>query len=101
MNVYKIFIRKDPYFNKTDVSHNWKEKDLQICAVELGTKASKVITLSLYIAPTRDFNRFIRNIDDTLKYLYKPKDEFVISGHKNTDYFTERHRKKSSLIINI
>jgi hypothetical protein len=48
--------------------------------VELGTEASKLIILSLYKAPMGDFNQFIKNLDDTLKYLYKPKPEFLICG---------------------
>jgi hypothetical protein len=51
-----IFVRKDLYFSKIDISHNCKEKDLEICAVELETKASKLFTLSLYRVPTGDPN---------------------------------------------
>jgi hypothetical protein len=46
---------------------------MEICAVELETATFKLIILSLYTAPSGDFNRFITNLEDTLKYLYKPK----------------------------
>jgi hypothetical protein len=68
-----IFVRKYPYFNKIDISHNSREKDLEICAVEIETKATKSIIFCLYRAPTGDFNQFIECLDDTLKLLYKPK----------------------------
>jgi hypothetical protein len=71
-----------------------KKKNWEICAVELETEASKLIILSLYRAPTGDFNRFIKNVDDTLKYLYKPKAEFLICGDINTDYLIESSQKK-------
>jgi hypothetical protein len=80
--------------NKIDILQNCGEKDLEICAVELETKASKFIILSLYRAPTGDFNQFLKKLDDTLKYLHKPKVEFLICGDINTDYLLESNRKK-------
>jgi hypothetical protein len=47
-----IFVRKDLNANKIGISHYCTEKDLEICAVELETEASKLIILSLYRAPT-------------------------------------------------
>jgi hypothetical protein len=57
-----IFVQKCLYFSQIDISHNCKEKDLEICAVELETKASRLIILNLYRAPTGNFNRFIKNL---------------------------------------
>jgi len=33
-----IFVRKTLYFRNFNISHNCKEKDLEICAVELETR---------------------------------------------------------------
>jgi hypothetical protein len=38
-----IFIKKDKCFNKTDISHHCKEQNLEICAVQLETKACNLI----------------------------------------------------------
>jgi exonuclease III len=89
-----MFVRKDLYFNKTDISHNSREKDLEICAVEIETKATKLIIFCLCRAPTGDFNQFINHLDDTLKLFDKPKAEFLICGDINTDYLIESNRKK-------
>jgi exonuclease III len=94
-----IFVRKDLNAIKIDNSHNCTEKDLEICAVELETETSKLIILSLYRAPTGDFNWFIKNLDDTLKYLYKPKAEFLMCGDINTNYLIESNQKKSTVLI--
>jgi hypothetical protein len=88
-----IFVRKDLYFSDFDISYNCKEKDLEICAFQLETEVSKLITLSLYGAPTGDFNRCIKKHDDTLKHLTKPKSELLICGDINTNYLTESNRK--------
>jgi hypothetical protein len=67
-------------------------------AVELETGASKLIVLSIYTAPT-DFNQFLKKLDDTLKYLYKPKTEFLICGDINTDYLLDSSRKKTFIFL--
>ena len=84
-----FFDRKDQYFRKINISHDYKEKYLEICAIELETKSSKLIILSLYGVPTRDFNQFVKNLDDALKHTHKPKMEFLIYGDINTDYLTQ------------
>jgi hypothetical protein len=68
-----FFFRKDLCFRNFNISHDYKEKDLEICAVELETRSSKLIILLFYRAPTGDFNQFIQNLHDTLKHLYKPR----------------------------
>jgi len=36
-----IFVHKDIHVNKIDISSNYEEKDLEICAVELESEASQ------------------------------------------------------------
>jgi hypothetical protein len=84
---------------KIDISHNCREKDLEICAVELETEASKLIVLSIYRVPTGDFNQFLKKLDDNLKYLHKPKTEFLLCGNINIDYLLESNRKKLFIFI--
>jgi hypothetical protein len=62
-----VFLFEDLYSSKIDISHNCKVKDLEIYAVELETKASKLIILSLYKVPTGDFNQFIKKLDDNFE----------------------------------
>jgi hypothetical protein len=61
---------------------------LNIYAVELETKSSKFIILSFYSA-YRVSNQFIKNLDDALKHLYKPKVELLIYEDINTVYLIE------------
>jgi hypothetical protein len=35
-----IFVKKDQFFNKTDISYLCKEQDLEICAIQLETKTT-------------------------------------------------------------
>jgi hypothetical protein len=57
-------------------------------------KHPDLIISSLYRAPTGDFNQFIKNLDDALIHVYKPKAEFLVCGNINTDYLIENNRKK-------
>jgi hypothetical protein len=43
-----ICVRKDQNVNKIDILQNCREKDLEICAVELETGESKLVVLSIY-----------------------------------------------------
>jgi exonuclease III len=96
-----IFVRKDQCFNKTDISHHCKEQDLAICAIQLDIKTCKLIIISLYRAPSGDFNQFLKRLDTTLKYLYNPKSEILICGDININYLNESNQKKqmNSLLI--
>jgi exonuclease III len=88
-----IFVEKDQCFNKTDISQHSKEQDFEICAIQLETKTSNIIILSLYRAPSGDFYQFLRGLDATLKYLYNPKTECLICGDINIDYLNENYHK--------
>jgi hypothetical protein len=80
-----IFVREDQIYNKIDISCHCKEQVLEICAIQLETKASALIILSLYAAPSGDFNQFIKRLHATLKYLYNPKSGLLICGDINVD----------------
>ena len=55
-----IFVLKEMHFSKINISHNCKEKYLEICAIELETVSPKLIILSLYRGPTGDFNQLTK-----------------------------------------
>jgi len=88
-----IFVHKDLYFSKINTSPNCKEKDLESCAFKLETKSSKLIILNLCRASTGVFNQFIKTLEGALKYLYKPKAEFLICGDINMSYNIESNKK--------
>jgi exonuclease III len=87
------FIRTDQHFSKIDISHHCKEQDFEICAIQLVTKTSNLIILSLY-RDCSDVNEFLRRLAATLKYLYNPKSEFIICRDLNINYLHENNHKK-------
>jgi hypothetical protein len=79
--------------SKIDISQHCKEQDLEIYAIQLETKTSNLIILSLYKAPSGGFQQFLRGLDATLKYLYNQKTEFLICGVINIDYLNQNYQK--------
>jgi exonuclease III len=96
-----IFVREDLCCNRTDVSYYCEEKNFETYAVLLEIKGFHIIIICIYRSPPGDFGHFLRLLDATLKYLQKPKTEFVICGNINVDYITDNHRKQQlSLLLN-
>jgi hypothetical protein len=89
-----IFVKEDQIYSKTDISLHCKEQVLEICAVQLETKASALIILSFNRDHSGDFNKFINRLNATLNYLCSPKSEFLICGDIDIDYLFENNRKK-------
>jgi hypothetical protein len=67
-----ISVCKYLYFSKTDISHNCKEKDLEICAIKLDTKSFKLIILSLHEQLPTLINFFI-TINEKLSFQQTEK----------------------------
>jgi exonuclease III len=70
------------------------EQILDLRAIELETKSTNLRILALYRAPSANFNKFIKRLDTTLKYLYNPKSEFLICGDINVDCLNDNNWKK-------
>jgi hypothetical protein len=88
-----IFIGKDKCFKKLHILYCCKEQVLEISAVQVETKTSDIINLSLYRAPSGDFSQFIKRLYTALRYLHNPKFEFLIYGDLRIDYLNENNQK--------
>jgi hypothetical protein len=77
------------------ISQHCKEQDFEICAIQLVTKISNLIILSLYRAPSGDVNELLRRLDSTLKYLHNPKSDFITCGDKNVNYLNRNSLLKT------
>jgi hypothetical protein len=94
-----IFVREDRSFNRINTSFHCAEQSLKVCAIELETKSSNLKILALYRVPFANFNQFIKRLDNTLKYLYNPKSEFLICGDINVDYLNDNYQKKTNSLL--
>lgn len=88
-----VFLKSDLNFKNIDLSHFCKDRDLEICAVELENETYNFIIICLYRAPSGDYENFIHLLEKALEYLQKWKRECIICGDINVDYLTESNRK--------
>ena len=73
------------------ISYHSEENCLQICGIQLQTKASNLIILSLYRAASRNLNQFRKSLYVTLEYLNYAESELQICSNVNKDYLSENY----------
>jgi exonuclease III len=59
------------------------EKVIEVCAAQIEVGNHFIISLCIYRSPSGNFGEFVVQVDQILKYLCKPKFEFVICGDFN------------------
>jgi hypothetical protein len=57
----RVFVQKDQCFNEIDILHHCQQ-NLKFCAIHLENKICNLTILSLYRAPSGDFNQFLREL---------------------------------------
>ena len=85
-----------------NIETHCKDKDLELAAIKLSLNSSLICVITIYRAPSGNFNLFINKLDTILRHLYNPALEFIICGDVNIDYLQNTEKKKSttkSLII--
>jgi exonuclease III len=85
-----IFIREDLKFTTINVQTHCKEQDLEIAVIQIRCKGSKLNIITLYRAPTGDFDYFINKLDLILNSLAKYNTEFIIRGDININYLGKK-----------
>jgi len=63
------------------------KKVIEVCAVQIKISNNLIILLSIYRSPSGNFGEFAVQLDLILKYLQKPKLEFIICGAFNANFF--------------
>lgn len=72
-----------------------KEQDLNIFAIQLEVKTSNLFILNIFRASSGDFNKILRGLDASLKYLYDSESELWICGDINVDYLNKSNSKET------
>jgi len=89
-----IFVSKDLEFKKIDLSQYVKEKDFEVCALNLQIGTINLLILCLYTrrSPTSDYTYFLSQLELVLNKLYRVSTNIVVCGDFNTNFleFTSR-----------
>jgi len=91
-----IYVHNSLKFKNIDLSKYCKEKDFEICAVKLNSSSAIVCIITIYRAPTGNFNYFLQSIDNVLQSLYIPNSHIIIFGDININYLVENEQRKQT-----
>ena len=75
--------------NMIDLLECCIEKVIQVCAAQINIGNQFIILLCIYRSPSGNFGEFAVLLDLILKYLHKPKVEFIIYGDLNVNFLID------------
>ena len=77
-----------------------KEKDLEICAVNLHLLSSEICIIIIYRSPSGNFQYFIDNLEKILNMIYNNSTEIIICGDFNINYLIySTHKQLLDLLL--
>jgi len=85
--------------NMIDLSQYFIEKVTEECAVQINIGNHFIILLCIYKFPSGNFGELVVQLDLILKYLYKPKVEFIIRGDFNVNYLIDSSSAQQLTLI--
>jgi hypothetical protein len=81
-------------YTNTDLSKYCKEKGFEICAVKLIINSLNILIITIYRAPSGNFNYFLQQLDNTLHSLSTSTSHIIICGDLNINYLIEHPQKR-------
>jgi hypothetical protein len=72
-----IFILNNLKFDRVNLNKYCTDFDIELCAVRIQNESSYIYVLSVYRAPSGNFNNIMIKMDEVLKSLYTLKVEFI------------------------
>jgi len=91
-----IIIHEDLEFFSISLDKDFKEKDIEVCAVKLNLTPIKLLILAIYRLPLSNFMIFLKNLYSALNTWYSNETEFMICGDININYL-ENCKKRQQL----
>jgi len=88
-----ILVQESLRYVKIDLEKYCKDKDFEACAIKIHFNVKSAHIITIYIAPTDDFDLFISKLDTILGKLYTVTTEYIIYGDINIDYLLHSDRK--------
>jgi hypothetical protein len=87
------YVHKSLNFENIDLDMYCIEKGFEVCALKLNLKLTQTCIITIYRAPSGNFNLFINELDLILRKLCNPALEYIICGDTNIDYLTNNGKK--------
>jgi exonuclease III len=93
-----IFTHETLYCSALNLNKFCKEKDLEICAVELhlqSYKIRKICIVTIYRSPSGDFQYFINTFEKVLRKIHTNFNDVILCGDFNINYNINSNLKQS------
>ena len=87
-----IFIRKDINYSTIDLDKFSKEKDFEICTINIPTQQECLLILCTYRSPSGDFKNFLQQLELVMNKLYKLSNNIIICGDFNVNFLEPNPR---------
>ena len=84
-----MYINSDMERNMIDELQYCIVKVIEVCTVQIKICNYCSILLCIYRSPSGNFGETVVQLDLILKYLYKPKLEFIICGDFSVNFFID------------
>jgi exonuclease III len=89
-----IFVQRNLEYTNIDLDKYCNDQDIEVCVLKLKSTSLNACIMTVYRAPTGNFNLFLNRLDDTMKTLYKVDLKLIICGDINIDYLTDSDKKR-------
>jgi len=89
-----IYVHNSLQFTNIDLSDYCIEKIIEICAVKINMNSLTMCIITLYRAPSGNFNHFLQRLDKVLKFLHTPSTRLIICGDLNINYLVDNVSKR-------
>jgi hypothetical protein len=76
-----------------------KYNDFEVCAIKIYLNTKKVYIITIYRAPSGNFDTFITKLDAILKKLFIVTADFIICGDININYLVDSDRKSQLVAL--
>jgi hypothetical protein len=88
-----IFVQESLRLVKINLEKYCKDKHFEVCAIKIHFNMKSACIISMYRAPTGNFDLFISKLDTILRKLYTVTIEYIIFGDIIIDYLVDSDRK--------
>ena len=88
-----IYTSKDMQFSPINLDQFTKEKDFEICALQLCLPVNSVIIMCCYRSPIKNFNFFLKQLDSVLNKIFKVSMDIILCGNFNINHLDDSPRK--------
>jgi hypothetical protein len=86
--------KKNLEYTNIDLGKHCNDQNIEVCVLKLKSAFFNACIMTVYRAPTGNFNLFLIRLDDIIKTLYKVDLKLIICGDINIDYLTDNDKKR-------